>query len=293
MVQRLYQLWYIDLEARRRFQVWTILVAFAYGLFNSLGLGRPEKQVTLETLGVVLFLTAAFSVFYCLRKSTSTETSTISFTYAHLGEVFRQNRTIFEVGLSSLVVLLALSVISRLPNSRVQAAGIDMRLSRAIYSPNPFDINTFNELTTIFHTATTDRVSINPQLMNVAGKRVADAYREDSRAWPVALALLSYRSSLNDKTSSYRQGSCIQSSALNTGVEDLTIINCPNQVLDYIAWKNVVFENSTVVYHGGPAILENVQFKHCQFSFDYTPESQELAKSLTTSNTVTITLLGR
>jgi len=64
------------------------------------------------------------------------------------------------------------------------------------------------------------------------------------------------------------------------------------EVLDGSEWKNVVFVDSTVVYHGGPVVLENVQFKHCQFEFDYTPGSQELARHLAMSDTVTITLPG-
>src|SRR5258708_6388327 len=108
MVQRLYQLWYSDLKARRQFQLWTILIAFAYGLFNSLGLGRPEKQVTWETLGVVLFFTVAFSAFYCLQRRESIETSKVDLPYAHLIDVFRQNRKLFEVGLASFVLSIGL-----------------------------------------------------------------------------------------------------------------------------------------------------------------------------------------
>jgi len=271
-----------------------MLIAFAYGLFNSLGLGRSEKQVTWETLGVAFFLTVAFSAFYCLRKSTSTETSKVIFKYAHLGEVFRQNRKIFEVGLASLVVLLALSLAIHLPNSRVQAAGIGMQLRRALSSPDPSDPNTIKEITTAFRMATADRVSINPKLANVAGKRVVEASRENPDAWSAALAFMSYRSTLNQEMSSLKKGTCIKVgdvSGIAVHVSESVLANC-SQELDHVAWKNVVFENVTVVYHGSPTVLENVQFKNCQFSLDYTLSGQALAKSLAVSNNLTITLPG-
>jgi len=69
-----------------------------------------------------------------------------------------------------------------------------MRLSRAIFSANPVDENTAQELTTIFRTATIDRVSINPRLVNVASKKVTAASQVSPSAWPAALALLDYRS---------------------------------------------------------------------------------------------------
>jgi hypothetical protein len=293
-MEKLYQLWYLDLKARRRFQIWTILIAFTYGVFNSFALGRPEKRVTWETLGMVFFLTATFSAYYCLRSRTSPGTSKVKFTYAHVGEVFRQNRRIFELGLASLVALLALFLASRLPNSRVQAAGIDMRLNRALFSPNPFDPNAINEITTLFQTATTERVSINPRLLRVAGMKVEEASRENPSAWPAALAFLRYRSSLSNATSSNEQGGCFRSpeTGLTAGVADLTIVNCPAQELDHLWWRNVVFENVTVIYHGGPTLLQNVQFKHCQFNLDYGPGSLELAKALAASNTVTVKLPG-
>ncbi len=288
MVERLYQLWYIDLETRRRFQVWTILAAFAYGLFNSLALGRPEKQVTWETLGLVCFLTVASSALYSFEKISATESSKANLSYAHLGEMFRQNRMLFDAGLAATAILLCGYLAARqFPSSRVLAAGMDMRLSRTIFSPKPFDENKVNELTTIFNTAKTDRVSIDPRLVKVAGKKVVEASRDNPRTWPATLALLNYSSSLNRGPSSYPQSPCFVGLG---GVQNITIIGCPNQTLEHTVWKDVVFENSTIVYHGGRLTLDNVRFKNCEFDLDYSPESQELAKALTTSDTVTLTL---
>jgi len=243
-------------------------------------------------MGVVLFLTLAFSALYCLQQNTR-ETSKAPFNYDRLREVFRENRKIFELGLASAVVLLGLNVaLYQIPNSRVRAAGFDMRLSRAIFSANPVDENTAQELTTIFRTATIDRVSINPRLVNVASKKVTAASQVSPSAWPAALALLDYRSGVVGKTPPppYAQRSCFEGVR---GVEQLTLVGCPGQVLDGIAWKNMAFQNSVILYHGGPLRLENVQFRNCQFVLDYNAESQELAKALATSDTVTITQPGR
>jgi|HubBroStandDraft_6_1064221.scaffolds.fasta_scaffold01095_15 hypothetical protein len=292
MVEKLYQLWYSDLNTRRQFQLWTILIAFTYGLFNSLGLGRPEQQVTWETLGLVLFLTAAFSAFYCLRTRESTETSTVDLPYAHLSDVFRQNRKLFEVGLATFALSISFySVVYLFPTSRVQAASMDIRLGRALYSTKPLDENAVKELTAIFRTATADRLSISPRLVNVASKKVTEASQKSPSAWPATLALLNYRSSVGGKTPpTYSQHSCFEGPRI---VEGLKLMGCRGQVLDGITWKNVAFENSVIIYHDGPLVLENVQFKNCQFVLDYSPESQELARLLATSDTVTITLPRR
>jgi len=294
MLQKLHQLWYIDLEARRRFQVWTMLVAFAYGIFNSIVLRRTEKQVTWETLGAVVFLTSAFSAFYCLQKNAATKASKGRFTYAHLSDVFHQNRRMLEVGLASTVVVLLINVVSRFPNSRVQAASVDIRLSRA-FSRNQFDTRAINEVAAIFQTAAVDRLFISPRLVTVAGRKL-EGHQENPDAWPAWLALLSYRSGSEKETAAYPPRECI--SLVNDGVpgvptlfDHVKIIHC-TQVIDRVEWKDVLFEDSTIVYHGGPVKLQNVQFKRCQFNFDYTPESQELAKALTTPDSVTITIPG-
>lgn len=268
-----------------------MLIAVAYGLFNSIGLHRAEKQVTWETLGLLIFLTVASSAVYCLRASTIEETSGTTFSYFHLIELFHQNRKKFEWALASVVILFAMFLsFYLLPNPRVEAASINIQLSRAIGSLKSSDMSTINEVVNVFNTATTDRVFINPRLMNVAGKKVTEAYQENPGAWPAAIALQNYHSSLNKKTSPQSPQSCLSVSGII--IDSVTITGCPAQILDNITWWNVVFEDSTIIYHGGHSQLKNVQFKNCQFILDYTPGSQKLAKALTTSETVTITLPG-
>jgi hypothetical protein len=293
MSERLYQLWYFDLRARRRLQLLTVLIGFSYGVFNSLVLGRPEGRVTWETMGVIFSLTILLSVAYCFKKDRVTEASVVKFSYEHLGELIAKNRRILEWGLVTSAVVLVMAFTSRfVPRLSVQAAGFDMRLSRAVSSVKPLDKNSIDELTTIFSTARADKVSVNPRLLHLASKKITEASQQDPHAWPAALALLDYRSSLNDQKPTYPKVVCIDLQHGGAIVVNSSFLGC-QEVLDGSEWKNVVFEDSTVVYHGGPVILENVQFKHCQFNFDYTPASQELASHLTMSDTVTMTVPGR
>jgi hypothetical protein len=50
--------------------------------------------------------------------------------------------------------------------------------------------------------------------------------------------------------------------------------------LDGYHFKNVVFENFHIAYHGGPLILENVTFIHCSFDFQNKMSSRSLATAL-------------
>jgi|HubBroStandDraft_6_1064221.scaffolds.fasta_scaffold23839_1 hypothetical protein len=281
MLQKLYQLWYFDFPARRQFLIGTILVSFGYALFNALLLGRPEKRITWETMSLVILLTLGFSAVYCLRERASEAISSIN-----LRDVLRRYALTFEFGAASVAVLLVFAVLARTPTSRVQAAGYDMRLVRAVYSTIASDHKAFGELTDIFETATTDRVALNPRLVNLAANKVKKAYQGDSDAWPAALAFLNYRSTQSRGNLPYAQGSCLQSKGML--VADLTLV-CPSgQQLDGLFWKNVQFKDTTIIYHGGPTSLQNVQFVNCQFRMDYAPEAIELAKAITQSDTVTI-----
>lgn len=288
-LQAVYRLWYFDVKARRRFQIQTILIAFAYGVFSSLVLGRPEKRVTWETLGLICFLTVGFTLFYALRE----EPWKVRSAYRRLREFFG-NRGYYELGLTSVAVLVLFSLVRYVPITKVQAFSYDLQLQQAI-SAQKLGPGAFDTIVKVVTTATARQVPLSPRLVNAAGRRVLEDSRENPGAWPATLAFLSYRSSLNSETSPYAQGRCLGAPTSGfVGVEALTL-DCSGQaqVLDHIAWKNVVIENSTVVYHGGPAILENVQFKNSRFILDYSPGSHELAKALTASNTVTITLPGR
>jgi hypothetical protein len=50
-------------------------------------------------------------------------------------------------------------------------------------------------------------------------------------------------------------------------------------VLDGFWLDNVVFENTTIIYHGGPVILENVRFVNCHFEVTKSPHSEQLIEA--------------
>ena len=287
-LNRAFNLWYSDLEARRRFQVLTILIAFAYGAFNSLALGRPEKRVTWETLALTFFLTVGFTMFYCFR----TEARTARTEFPELRETF-QNRRFVEAGLISTIVLAIASLAIYIPNERVQAASLDLRLRQAI-TPEPFDATSIKSLDKVLQTAAANQIPLNPRLVKLAGMKLLDDSRKNPDAWQGALALLRYESTLNSEKADFPQVTCLgfgNSDGIVASVSDSLLTNC-SQELDHAAWKNVVFENVTVVYHGGPTTLENVQFKNCQFKLDNNLPGQQLGKALMAPNGVTISLPG-
>src|SRR5271170_601009 len=96
-----YDLWYFDAATRRRYLLRTILVAFLYGVFNALALGRPEGRVTWETLSLLAALTVGFTAFYYLR----TQASKYKALYAQFCELFEQRR-LLELGLACTIFLM-------------------------------------------------------------------------------------------------------------------------------------------------------------------------------------------
>jgi hypothetical protein len=262
-----------------------MLIAFGYGVFNSVGLGRSEQQVTWETMGLICLLTIGFSTVYCFR----TEARDVSSSGQVSG--FFQNRKVLAVGLASIVVLMAVSLASQ--TNTVQAAVTNIRFKQALSSPYLPDSNSINKIVNIARTAASSHVPINPDLVNVAGKKFLEASKTNPNAWQGTLALATYNSSLAKESPPLPMTSCLRASSLDgitATLLDSRLSNC-TQELDHIAWKNVVFESVTIVYHGGPTALENVRFENCQFSLDNTPRGRLLAQSLLTANPVTINLL--
>jgi hypothetical protein len=47
-------------------------------------------------------------------------------------------------------------------------------------------------------------------------------------------------------------------------------------VLDGYWLDNVVFENTTLIYRGGPVILQNVRFVNCTFDVRRSPQAEQL-----------------
>lgn len=57
--------------------------------------------------------------------------------------------------------------------------------------------------------------------------------------------------------------------------------------LDGHHFRNVIFENLNIVYHGGPLILENVSFINCQFEFSPSPNARNIAALIFSNKQVT------
>ena len=53
-------------------------------------------------------------------------------------------------------------------------------------------------------------------------------------------------------------------------------IQAASQKLDSIVWMDIKFQNSRIIYDGGPLYLGNVAFENCQFQFGSDPESQKV-----------------
>jgi len=66
----------------------------------------------------------------------------------------------------------------------------------------------------------------------------------------------------------------------------------PTPELDGNHFRNVIFENVTIVYHGGPLILENVIFVKCSFNFGPGQGTHELGMSFFKKPWITFTNVG-
>jgi len=146
----------------------------------------------------------------------------------------------------------------------------------------------------ILATAKEKKIPIQPQAIAQAGSRFIEAAKSNPQSWTAAVQLINYRSTLNvGRIPPFPQGRCVpippDSIGIVANVESLSLVNC-TQELDHTAWKDVDFRDVTVVYHGGPTVLENVHFINCEFSLDLSAPTQVLGQSLLASNTVNIKL---
>lgn len=69
-----------------------------------------------------------------------------------------------------------------------------------------------------------------------------------------------------------------KSVAYNRNKVEGFIMVAGTQVLDGIMWKNVVFENTHIIYEGGDVHLENVRFVNCTFEAPATKPGAQFAE---------------
>jgi hypothetical protein len=177
------------------------------------------------------------------------------------------------------------------------------------------DPNSAKAIASVVRTATIDKVPIDPQLVNSAGKTFVDASRENSDAWQTALALLTYRSFLNaplippgkqysfsthyDAPGMVKLGTVRSiGSAIAPDVSEWRLLSAPNLNeklatgpqylladgfvlnLDNTYARKVIFINSRIIYNGGPIKLDDVYFINCTFEMSAKPNVQNLAVAI-------------
>lgn len=264
----------------------SVALSFSYAVFNSMYLGRPEKRITWETVCLGFALTAIFSAYEHLRPKFS------AIRFAAEGRfAVSAHRKMTALSLISVGIILLFATSNPAPH--VYAAAVDVRLKSLTTSPNALDPSNVGKIISAVNAASQGGLKLRPKLLDAASTTVLEASQRDSSVWSSALGIMAYRSTQNrPEQSALNIKPCFKApggSVIRVMVDESHFAGCAEE-LDGIAWKNVLFENGTVIYRGGPTKLEGVQFKDCQFAIDYTPRGQELAKALVTSNVVTIDL---
>lgn len=107
-------------------------------------------------------------------------------------------------------------------------------------------------------------------------------------AWDGTIALAEYRSAITSVPPGMRVSIGEFSQKGNFRYLKNSVISGPNAmvmdgengfVLDGVWLDNVVFENSRIIYKGGPVILQNVRFVNCQFEVKKSPQAAQLIEA--------------
>jgi hypothetical protein len=67
----------------------------------------------------------------------------------------------------------------------------------------------------------------------------------------------------------------------------LLLVKGLTATLDGYLLKHVIFQDMRLIYHGGPLILEDVYFLHCEFQFDPNEQAWRLLSAITAGGWVT------
>ncbi len=160
---------------------------------------------------------------------------------------------------------------------------------------------------------------LDPALVSEAGAKFTDAVDRTPDAWRAATALLDYASflnvnapnpqpimQLNETPTKYLpqqlEGRVAIGRVLGTAqfpnLPEAHPLNQPDQnanlasgpafflirngdfVLDGMLLKNVIIQDSQVIYDGGPLVLQNVYFVNCTFKIKRQPKSLEFARAI-------------
>lgn len=158
---------------------------------------------------------------------------------------------------------------------------------------------------------------LDPKLMSAAGAKFADASTQTPSAWGAATALLSYASFLNTSAPGLSQLMPVPNAThfeityngrIGTGAVTgtSTAPNLPeahklglpdfndkfkvgpaffvsrnaDAVLDGQFLKSIIFQDSHIIYNGGPLVLQNVYFVNCTFEIKQEARGIEFAKAV-------------
>jgi hypothetical protein len=241
MYARLYDLWFVDQRARWRLYVGSIVIAFGYGVVNSLLLGRPEDRVTWETLGLLCATVFVFTTFYCTQKQP-----------------------------------VAVEPESQLPHRRewlgLAVAGATAIILSLSLRPRTYMYRPSHKLASIRETlqAAEDQGTVLPsaQLAKYKGT-IRATPSSTAEYWTTIAAIINYQSSLDQKSGGVPDPSkvaqpCITQNFIHNRFSGVPFSACVVS-LDTNVFENVTFRDSVIEYRGGPVSLTNVSFINCRF----------------------------
>jgi hypothetical protein len=145
----------------------------------------------------------------------------------------------------------------------------------------------------IVQQAKAEKLAAAPEVLQAANTRIQNAVASDPKlqgaAWSARLALLDYRSSLQEPFKGQTVAGTGQESAFQTPQLPIireSVYRDITQKLDGVFWKDIVFENVHVEYDGGPIAMQNVRFINCTFSMSDTQRTDKLVNLILDHNIV-------
>ncbi len=278
-----------------------MFVTFVYGTLNSAALGRDERQVTWEVLGLLVVLTGLWSLRYCFRSSRLLSAVQLAESWWSF-QSFRRALLVRAAAVASTLFLIATN---KIPLSVIEAAVVDERLRRS--AARNIDSERLREVTKVLVSAQENRIKANPALVRQIGRNVIQATSENpalrDQAWQTATVFFNYCSFLNGEASATPPPGA-QTIKEPPGLEELFLIPDQEilgyavfsnfvieggaQTLDRGVWENIIFRKVLIRYKGGPVELKNVRFENCRFEIAFTPRGTKLAQALLTSSVITL-----
>jgi len=192
---RIRRLSFEDHKTRWKYYRWIMLITFAYGWLNNLVLGRPEREVTWEAVGVLCLLTAFFYGAYCARSHASLPRLTRNVEGRRLSSLSRRPFFGRAAGIAATVFLVAAN---RIPFGVLEAAIVEKRLR--MLSVGNLDVTKLETAGEILISSQRSGLKVDPSVVAEFTRKAFEASTENKNvanlAWATAVGYLGYRSSL-------------------------------------------------------------------------------------------------